>query len=133
MYRITCAALILSLFLLPGCGAMLVAGAGAAAGIAGYKYYQGSLTAIYKASFEKTWDASLHALRQMECVIESAKRDIGSGTIWGNFSDGKPVNISLKYKSVGETQAIIRVGALGEKEGALIIKDRIAGALSKRK
>jgi len=112
---------------------MLVAGAGAAAGIAGYKYYQGALTVVYKASFEKTWDASLDALKQMECVIESAKRDITSGAIWGKFSDGKMVNISLEYKSVGETEAVIRVGALGEKEGALMVKERIAGILSKQK
>lgn len=119
-----------ALFFLSGCGAMIVAGAGAAAGIAGYKYYQGALTVVYKAPFKKTWDASLTALKRMDCKIESAKNDITSGTIWGEFSDGKGVSISLTYRSVSETEAVIRVGALGEKEAALIVKDEIGKALS---
>jgi hypothetical protein len=131
--RIMWPCLAVFLFFLTGCGAMIVAGAGAAAGIAGYKYYQGSLTVLYKAPFQKTWDASLTALKRMDCKIESSKNDITSGTIWGKFSDDKVVSISLTYKSVDETEAVIRVGALGEKEAALIVKDEIGKVLSGEK
>jgi uncharacterized lipoprotein len=132
-FRIIGPCLAVLLFFLTGCGAMILAGAGAAAGIAGYKYSQGALTVIYKAPFQKTWDASLTALEQMDCKIESAKNSITSGDIWGKFSDGKMVNISITYKSVDETEAVIRVGALGEKEAALIVKDEIGKALSGEK
>ncbi len=130
MIRAKCACLAVLLFFSSGCGALILAGAGAAAGIAGYKYYQGALTVVYKAPFKKTWDASLTALQRMDCKIESSKHDVTSGTIWGKFSDEKLVSISLTYKSANATEAVIRVGALGEEEASLIVKEKIEKALS---
>ncbi|MBW1779574.1 MAG: DUF3568 family protein [Deltaproteobacteria bacterium] len=130
MIRVKCVCLAVLLFFSSGCGAVIVAGAGAAAGIAGYKYYKGALTVVYKAPFKKTWDASLTALRQMDCKIERSKHDITAGTIWGKFSDDKVVSISLTYKSANETEAVIRVGAFGEKEASLIVKEKIEKVLS---
>ena len=129
MVRVKCVILAVLLLFSSGCGAVILAGAGAAAGIASYKYYKGALTVVYKAPFKKTWDASLSALKEMDCKIESSKHDVTSGTIWAKFSNDKPISISLKYKSAAETEAVIRVGALGEKEASLIAKEKIEEAL----
>ncbi|MFP3911906.1 MAG: DUF3568 family protein [Desulfobacteraceae bacterium] len=112
-------------FLSSGCGAMLLAGAGAAAGIAGYKFYEGALIVIYEAPFKNTWDASRQALKEMDCTIERSQHDITSGTIWAEFQDGKPVNLKLNYESSEKTKVIIRVGVFGEKEASHIVKEKI--------
>lgn len=116
---------------LTGCAGVVLFGAGTAAGVAGYKYYKGALNVTYKASFEDTWDASIAALKEMNCKIERSKHDITTGSIWAKFDDGKLVNISIEYESATQTKAVIRVGALGEKEGSLIVKDKIAKHLKK--
>jgi hypothetical protein len=116
---------------LTGCAGVVLFGAGTAAGVAGYKYYKGALDVTYKASFEDTWKASMAALKEMNCEIERSKHDITTGSIWAKFDDGKPVNISIEYESATQTKAVIRVGALGEKEASLIVKDKIAKHLKK--
>ncbi|MFO7985760.1 MAG: DUF3568 family protein [Desulfatiglandaceae bacterium] len=113
------------LFLSSGCGAMILAGAGAAAGIAGYKFYEGTLIVIYEAPFKKTWEASRQALKEMGCTIDRSDHDITSGTIWGEFEDGKPVNLKFNYESSEKTKVTIRVGVFGEKEASHIVKEKI--------
>jgi hypothetical protein len=114
-----------------GCAPLVFFGAGTAAGVAGYRYYEGSLTVIYQAPFMETWDASVQALNQMNLSVQSSSHDITSGKITSRKADGKPVTLSLKYRSTQETEVIIRVGHLGDKTRSMAIKEEIRKILAK--
>ena len=121
------------LFLLPltfflfltGCGALVVFGAGTAAGVAGYKWYEGALTVIYEAPYIKAWDATLKALEKMESEIQSQKHDLTKGAIKAQLKDKKSVSISLSYKSAQQTEVVIRVGFFGDKDASDVIQEDI--------
>ncbi len=119
---------ILSIFLylcITGCAPLIIFGAGTAAGIAGYKYYDGSLTVIYEAQYMKTWEATLRSVERMEFEIKSQKHDLAKGKIKGLMSDKRSIDISLKYKSAQQTEVIIRVGLLGDKNASSVIEESI--------
>lgn len=122
---------VISCFLLIGCAPLVFFGAGTAAGVAGYKYYEGALTVIYQAPFMQTWDASLQALNQMNLSVLNSPHDTTSGKITARQADDKPVTVSLKYKSAQETEVIIRVGHLGDKNRSMAIKEEIRKILAK--
>ena len=103
--------------------------AGTAAGVGGYKYYEGALTVIYQASYQKTWDASLKALEEMSIRITSKQLDITSGGIMAIEASGRTMKIFLKYISPQETEVTIRVGLFGDEDASKIIKDKIASIL----
>lgn len=113
------------LLFLTACGALIVFGAGTAAGIAGYKWYEGSLTVIYEAAYIKAWDASLKALEKMESKIKSQKHDLTEGTIKAELQDKKSVTISLSYKSAQQTEVVIRVGFFGDKNASDVVQENI--------
>jgi len=103
--------------------------AGGAAGVGGYKYYQGGLTVVYQAPYIKVWDATLTTLKKMKLEIESAKHDLTSGQISAKMTDGTYVTVGVKYESPETTHVTIRVG-LGDKDSSLIIKERIQKTLN---
>ena len=111
---------------LGGCAAPLVFfGAGTAAGVAGYKYYEGVLSVTYKAPYIDTWEAANRAAKDLRFVVTSAKHDLTEGKITARRADGDRVTISLKYKSANETQVGIRVGTLGDKDASGTIAEQI--------
>ncbi len=121
------------LFLLPvifflflaGCGALVVFGVGTAAGVAGYKWYEGALTVIYEAPYIKAWDATLKALEDMELQIQSQKHDLTKGTIKAELDDDRSLSVSLAYKSAQQTEVVIRVGFFGDKDASDVIQENI--------
>ena len=121
------------LFLLPvifflflaGCGALVVFGVGTAAGVAGYKWYEGALTVIYEAPYIKAWDATLKALEDMELQIQSQKHDLTKGTIKAKLDDDRSLSVSLGYKSAQQTEVVIRVGFFGDKDASDVIQENI--------
>ncbi|MBN2126449.1 MAG: DUF3568 family protein [Deltaproteobacteria bacterium] len=122
--------LVLCFFLL-GCAPLIFFGVGTAAGVAGYKYYQGTLTVVYQAPYMKTWDATGTALEGMNFKIESKLHDRTAGRVDAKRADGKHVRVSLKYLSAEETEAVIRVGILGDREASMLIKEEIRKVLFK--
>jgi uncharacterized lipoprotein len=118
--------------LLCGCAPLILFGAGGAAGVAGYKYYEGGLIVIYEAPYMETWDATLVALEQMNLVVERTDHDLTKGTIVAKRVDKSPVSVSLEYKSARETEAVIRVGHLGDEKASEAIKDKIRDVLFKK-
>ena len=114
---------------LSSCAPLVFFGVGTAAGVAGYKYYEGALTVVYQAPYIETWDAALKALKGMNLVIESQNHDVTSGKIKAKRADDQDVLVSLKYKSSNETEADIRVGLFGDKEASLLIKEEIRKVL----
>ena len=116
---------LISFLFLTGCGALVVFGAGTAAGIAGYKWYEGALTVVYEAPYEKAWQATLRALEDMALQIESQKHDITKGTIKAKLKDGRSLSVSLAYKSAQQTEVVIRVGFFGDKESSDVVQENI--------
>ena len=110
---------------LAGCSALVLVGAGTAAGIAGYKWYEGALTVIYEAPYIKAWEATLKALQKMELEIKSQKHDLTKGDIKAEMKDKKSVKISLAYKSAQQTEVEIRVGFFGDKGASDVIQEGI--------
>ena len=106
------------------CAPVLFLG-GAAAGVAGYKYYEGALEVIYESQFMETWDAALRALDRMDIEVTNKKHDLTSGKISGIKSDMQEVKLSFKYRSTEETVVSIRVGVFGDEAASDAIKEGI--------
>jgi hypothetical protein len=129
MVKLRGLALFVLFFLTTGCAGMIFFGASAATGVVGYKYYKGALTVVFEAPFMKTYDAILTTLKNQDINVESTDRDLTSAKIMARRSDGKPVTISLTYRSANETEVVIRVGHLGNKDESVVLKDEIAKVL----
>ena len=128
MKKIFCVLLLLSLPLV-GCAPLVFMGIGTAAGVAGYKYYEGALNVIYQASYDQTWEATLEALEKMDIKIEDRTRELTTGKITAVLSDGRKIVIGHKYQSPQETEVVIRVGVFGDEKASLLIKEEIRKAL----
>jgi hypothetical protein len=113
------------LAILSGCAPLIFFGAGTAAGVAGFKYYDGALTVIYQAPYMDTWDASLSALSRMNLNVEKSDHDVKKGQIAARRPDGTRVTLSVEYKSQNETEAVIRVGFFGDEAASVAIKEKI--------
>lgn len=112
-------------FFFAGCAPLAFIG-GAALGVGGYKYYNGALIVIYKAPFNKTWDASVSALENLDYQIYESNKKMTSGTIITTGTLKERIKLSLKYVSLEETEVTIRVGLLGDKAASNKIKDKIS-------
>ena len=113
------------------CAALVFFGAGTAAGVAGYKYYNGALTVVYQAPYLKAWDATLKAIESLNLRFEKEERDMTAGRIYAKRADSTPVTVSLGYKSAEETEIVIRVGILGDRDASIAIKEEIRKNLFK--
>jgi uncharacterized lipoprotein len=130
MKKIFCVFPLLLSLLFSGCvPAALVAGA--AVGIAGYKYFEGALTVVYNAPFENTWNASLEALEGMELKIEDKDHGLSSGKIKARQPDDTVISVGMKYISSEQTEVTIKIGLFGDEKESNNIKDKIAGVLFK--
>ena len=118
-------AAVLISFIFAGCAPLAFIG-GAALGVGGYKYYNGALIVIYKASFNKTWDASVSALENLDYQIYESNKKMTSGTIITTGTLKERIKLSLKYVSLEETEVTIRVGLMGDKAASNKIKDKIS-------
>ena len=98
---------------------------GAAAGVAGYKYYEGALEVVYESPFMETWDAALRALDRMDMEVTNKKHDLTTGKISAMRLDNKEVKLSFKYRSKEETVVSVRVGILGDESASNAIKEEI--------
>lgn len=119
---------ILIFFVFTGCAPAAFIG-GAAIGVGGYKFYNGALVVIYKAPHDKTWDASIKALEELEYQIYKKNWKMTSGKIKTVGSLNERIKISVKYVSLDETEVKIRVGVLGEEAISNEIKDKITEIL----
>jgi hypothetical protein len=133
MKKIRCLVAVCVLLLLTGCGAILLFGAGTAAGVAGYKYINGTMEVLYDFPFIKTWDATLKALSDLGITVKDSKHDLTGGKIEGSRADGQTIKVSLTYKSPKETEVSIRVGIIGDEGASAAIRDKIASVLMANK
>lgn len=125
MQRKLIVAAVLISFIFAGCAPLAFIG-GAALGVGGYKYYNGALIVIYKASFNKTWDASVSALENLDYQIYESNKKMTSGKMETAGSVKDRVKLTFKYVSLEETEVSIRVGLLGDEIISNKIKDKIS-------
>ncbi len=128
MKKIICLVPLLLSLLFSGCVPVALV-AGAAAGIGGYKYFEGALTIVYNAPFKNTWKASLEAVEGMDLKIEAKNHKLASGKIKAKRADETSVTVSMKYLSSDQTEVTIKVGLFGDEAESNNIKDKIAEVL----
>jgi hypothetical protein len=115
-------------FMLQGC-LLLAAGAGAGAGVATMAYVKGELKTTYAASLNRTWDATLSALKDLQINVRSSKKDATEGDIEATKSDGTKVKIVLEPAGPDTISVRIRVGTFGDEEASRVINRQIASKL----
>jgi hypothetical protein len=130
MKKIICLFPLLLSLIFSGCVPVAMV-AGAAAGIGGYKYFEGAMTIAYNAPFKSTWEASLAALDSMNIKIEDKDHGLTSGKIKARLADNTIVSLSMKYTSADQTEMTIKVGLFGDEKESATIRDKIRGILFK--
>ena len=109
-------------------GCVLVVGA--AAGVAGYAWVDGEAKATEAASLNRTWDASLAAMKDLEFTVTEKSKDALAGNVTAQTADNKTVKIKLKYISNTSTEIRIRVGTFGDENLSRTILNKINGHLT---
>jgi hypothetical protein len=113
-------------FMVQGC-ALLLVGAGAGAGT--YAYVKGELQTTYGASVDRTWNATLSALKDLNMRVEWTKKDVLEGNIEATKPDGTKVKIDLIKAGPDTTTVKIRIGVFGDEEASRLIHRKIADIL----
>jgi hypothetical protein len=125
MYRKLGILAILISIVLTSCAPVALIG-GAALGVGGYKFYDGQLIVIYPATLEKTFDASISAMENLEYQIYERQRKLTTGKIVTTGSIKDQIKLSFISHSLEETELSIRVGLLGDEAMSNKIKDKIS-------
>ena len=92
-------------------------------------YKEGNLRTNYAASYNKTWDAAVHTMRDMSWKVIDAKRDATKGIIEAEKADGTRVNTTVKPLDSDITSVEIRVGRLGDEKTSRAIERKIRARL----
>ncbi len=127
--------IMITLFLLSntGCAAFIAAGAGAGVGIGAAEYIRGELKQLYAAPLEKTWEASLAAVKELKLSV--TERSIAQGDrsrqIKGKTPEGKEFKITLEANSPEVTTVLVRIGVFGDEAYSRKIQEAIAQNLKK--
>ena len=115
--------------MLQGCVPLVATGAGAAAGAGAIAYTEGSLDTTYAASLNRTWDATIGALRDAQLSITDQQKDVAHATVKARRGDNTPVTVSLDQAGPNTTTVKIRIGTFGDEEASRAINRRIASRL----
>jgi len=107
----------------------VAAGAGAAAAAGTVAYVEGELDTTYAASLDRTWNATMAALKDSQLGITDQKKDVAHATIKARRGDNTPVTVSLDQAGPNTTSVKIRVGTFGDEEASRAINRRIAARL----
>ena len=119
--------LLMSLFL-QGC-MLLALGAGAGAGAGTVAYIKGELRTTYASSLDRTWNATLAALRDLDIRVVSNRKDETKGEIEARQSDDTKVKIAMEPSGPNTTLVKIRVGMFGDDAASRAINSKIASRL----
>jgi hypothetical protein len=110
---------------LQGC-MLLAVGAGAAAGAGTMVYFEGESQTAYASSLDRTWNASLEAVKDLNFRIIATQKKETEGNIEAKKMGGKKVRIALSIAGPETTFVKIRVGIFGDEMASGVIRDRIA-------
>jgi hypothetical protein len=114
--------------MLQGC-MLLAVGAGAAAGAGTVAYVKGELQTTYAASLDRTWNATLEAIKELDFRIIATQKDETEGDIEAKKIGGDKVRIVLSIAGPGTTLVKIRVGIFGDEAASRTISNRIASRI----
>ncbi|MDD3579751.1 MAG: DUF3568 family protein [Desulfobacca sp.] len=121
--------LVLCLVWASGCVATTAAGIGAAAGVGGYKWLEGSMEKEYPYPFAQTWEATLAAVEHFRMKTVERKVSPLSGRIEASQPDGTLVRIEVQAKPNQITAVAVRFGYLGNKDASLMFHNQVAQEL----
>jgi hypothetical protein len=117
---------------LQGCTAALLGG-GAAAGAGAVAYSKGEYQRVYEAPVDRTAQAAVAALEQLDLVVDRREQVAPDQTrIEANKPDGTRITVALTPGGPETTMARIRVGVLGDEGLSRLIDRRIAENLGTR-
>ncbi len=108
---------------------LLALGAGAGAGAGTVAYVKGELRTTYASSLDRTWGATVSALRDLDIRVVSSHRDETKGEIEARQSDDTKVKIAMEPSGPNTTLVKIRVGMFGDNAVSRAINRKIASRL----
>jgi outer membrane murein-binding lipoprotein Lpp len=110
--------------------AMLVGGCSSSEGTK-FNYATGNLSATLSADVQKSYDASLKALEQLQITPAEKVKDSLGARIVARTSADKELTISLKRLNDTQTSIVIEVGFMGDNTTSKTIYDKIVENLGK--
>jgi hypothetical protein len=108
-----------------GCVALLSGGCKTPVEGASYNYASGNLSMTLNAGVEKSYDATLKALEQLQLTPTEKAKDALGAKIVARTSADKKVNIALTRVTDTSTEMKIGVGTIGDKDISKTIYDKI--------
>lgn len=121
--------LLICLVFASGCVAATAAGVGAAAGVAGYKWLEGTLEKEYPYPYPEVWNATLAAVEHFRMKTVERQHDPISGKIEAIQPDGTAVRIQVVARPNQITLVRVRFGYLGNKDASLMFHNQITKEL----
>jgi len=94
----------------------------------GFFYTDGILRTNYHTDFERVWDASIKALKQLNIQSITEDKKISKGTVTAMTYD-EEIRLTVEYLERNITQVGIRVGVSGSAFSSQIIHDKIKNIL----
>jgi hypothetical protein len=116
------------LVFMSGC-ALFVVGAAAGAGAAGYAYVDGEEKATESASLDRTWNATLAAMKDLEFPVTSQAKDALTANLTARNASNTSISIKLEKLSSTSTEIRIRVGTFGDETLSRTILNKISSGL----
>ncbi len=121
--------LAVSPFILTGCLAAAAVGGAAAAGAGTVAYIKGELKATEEATLDKTWQATVAAIDELEFIVINKIKDEVSAQLEARTADNKTVKIELKRVTDNLTDVSIRIGTFGDETLSRYILSKIEARL----
>ena len=116
-------------FILTGCLAAAAVGGAAAAGAGTVAYIKGELKATEEATLNKTWEATVAAIDELQFLVVNKIKDNVSAELEAKTADNKTVKIQLKRVTDNLTDISIRIGTFGDESLSRYILSKIEARL----
>lgn len=107
-----------------GCALFLI-GAGVAVGAGTVAYTSGELRAADEISMDRSWEASMKAMKDLEFRVTKSQKDALAGEIVARRADDTRIIVRLKSQTQQVTEIRIRVGTFGDEALSRLIYDKI--------
>jgi hypothetical protein len=107
-----------------GC-ALFVVGAAAGAGAGGYAWINGEIKTTEGASLDRTWNATLAAMKDLEFPVTDQAKDALEANLTARNASNTNISIKLKNLSSTSTEIRIRVGTFGDENLSRTILNKI--------